>query len=49
MMGADIGSDVFLFEVFQPRDEISGLGEVVFNERLKTIILDALPEEKYKH
>ena len=46
-MRSDIDSDVFLSEVFQLRDELDDLGETVTDERLETIILDALPEEKY--
>ena len=46
-MRSDIDPDVFLSEVFQLRDELSDLGKVVSNERLATIILDALPEEMY--
>ena len=46
-MKSDIDPDVFLSEVFQLRDELSDLGKVVSNERLATIILDALPEEMY--
>ena len=47
LMRSNIDHDVFLSEVFQLRDELSDLGEVVSNERLTTIILDALPEERY--
>ena len=36
-----------LSEDFQLRDELSDLGEVVSNEHLTTIILDALPSERY--
>ena len=46
-MRSNIDPDVFLSEVFQLRDELGGLGKVVFNKRLTTIILDALPEERY--
>ena len=46
-MRFDIDPDVFLTEVFQLRDELIDLGEVVSNERLKIIILDAVPEEMY--
>ena len=45
-MTPDIDADVFFSEVFQLRDKLSDLGEVVSSERLTTIILDALPEEK---
>ena len=38
---------VFLSEVFQLRDELDNLGETVTDERLTTIILDALSEEMY--
>ena len=44
---ADIDHDVFLSEGFQLRDELSDLGEVLSNEHLTTIILDALSEERY--
>ena len=47
LMRSNIDHDVFLSEVFQLRDELNDLGEVVSNERLTTIILDALPEERY--
>ena len=47
MIRADLDLDVFMSEVFQVRNELSGLSNVVSNERLTTIILDALPEEKY--
>ena len=43
MMSSDIDSDVFISQVYQLRDEFSDLGEIVFNERLSTAILDALP------
>ena len=46
-MRSNIDHDVFLSECFQLRDELRDLGEVVSNERLTTIILDALPEERY--
>ena len=45
-MRSDIDTDVFLSKVFQP-DELNDLGEVVSNERMATIILDALPEERH--
>ena len=44
-MRSGIDSDVFLSEVVQLRDELNHLGETVTDERLTTIILDALPEE----
>ena len=47
VMRSNIDSDVFLSGVFQLRDEFSDLGEVVSNERLTPIILDALLDEKY--
>ena len=43
----NIDHDVFLSEGFQLRNELSDLGEVVSNEHLTTIILDALPEGRY--
>ena len=46
-MRSDIDANVFLSEVFQLRDELDDLGETVTDERLITIILDALPEETY--
>ena len=46
-MRSNIDLDVFLSEVVQLRDELIGLTEVVSDERLTTIILDALPEEMY--
>ena len=46
-MRSDIDLDVFLSEVFQLRDALNELGEVVSNEGLTTIIIDALPEEMY--
>ena len=46
-MRSDVNSDVFLSEVFRLRDELDDLGETVTDERLTTIILDALPEEMY--
>ena len=46
-MRFNIDHDVFLSEGFQLRDELSDLGKVVSNEHLTTIILDALPEERY--
>ena len=44
-MRCDVDPDVFFSEVFQLRDELDDPGETVTNERLTTIILDALPEE----
>ena len=46
-MRFNIDHDVFLSEGFQLRDELSDSGEVVSNEYLTTIILDALPEGRY--
>ena len=46
-MRSDVDPDVFLSEVFQLRDELDDLGETATNERLTTIIVDALPEEMY--
>ena len=46
-MRFNIDHDVFLSEDVQLRDELSDLGEVVSNEHLTTIILDALPEKRY--
>ena len=45
VMMSGINPDVFLSEVVQLRDELNDLGEVVSNERLTTVILDALPEK----
>ena len=47
MRRSNIDPDVLLFEVFQLRDKLSDLGEAVSDERLITVILDALPEEMY--
>ena len=47
MIRSGINPDVFLSEVYQLHDEFSYLGEIVSNERLTTIILDALPEKRY--
>ena len=44
MTRSNIDPDVLLSEVFELRDELSGLGEVVSNKRLTAIILNALPE-----
>ena len=44
MVRFDPDPDLFFF---QPRDEINDLGEVVSDEYLTTIILDALPENTY--
>ena len=46
-MRSDVDPDVFLSDVCQLRDELDDLGETVTDERLATIILDALPEEMY--
>ena len=46
-MKSDIDPDVFLSEVFQLRYELNDFDEVITDERLTTIILDALPEEMY--
>ena len=46
-MRFNIDHDVFLSEGCQLRNELSDLGEVVSNEHLTTIILDALPEGRY--
>ena len=45
-MRADTDPDGFLSEGFQLRDELIDLGELVSNEGLTSIILDALPEGK---
>ena len=47
VMTDDTDPDVFLSEVHQLHDEPSDLGEVVSTARLTSIILDALPVEKY--
>ena len=47
MTKSDIDPDVFLSEVFQLLDERIDLREAVTDERLTTIILDALPEKIY--
>ena len=46
VMRANTNPDMFLSEVFQLRDELSDLGEVIYNELLTTIVRDALPTEK---
>ena len=46
-MRSDIDPDVLSFGVFQLRGELNVLGEAVTDERLTTIILDALPDEMY--
>ena len=46
-MKPDIDPDLFLSKVFQLRDELVDFGDAVFDERLTTIILDALPGEMY--
>ena len=38
---------MFLSDVFYLRDKLIDLGEVVSNKSLTTIIIDALPEERY--
>ena len=46
-MRSDIDLDVFLTEeVFQLREELDDLGETVTDERLTTIILDALLKKR---
>ena len=47
VMRSDIDPDVFLSEVFLLRDELGDPGETLTDERLTTIILDALPDEIY--
>ena len=47
VMRPDIDPDVFLSEVFQLRDELNDLGEVITNKRFTIIILDALPDDMY--
>ena len=44
-----IEPDVFLFDVFQIRDELNDLGEAVTDKRSTTIILDTLPKEMYRY
>ena len=46
-MRSDIDPNVFLSEVFQLRDEIIDLDEIVSNRRLTTTILYAVSEEVY--
>ena len=43
-MGSEIDPEVFLSEVFQLRDELNDLGEVVTDECLTFILLDAFQE-----
>ena len=40
---------MFLFDVFQIRDELNDLGEAVTDEHLITIILDTLLKEMYRY
>ena len=47
VMRSNIDPDMFLSEVFQLRDELNDLSEVVSNERFTLIILDVLPEDMY--
>ena len=46
-MRSDFDPDVFLWEVFQLRDELGDLGETDVRLTTIIIILDALPEEMY--
>ena len=46
-MRADTNPGTFLSKIYQLRDELRDLGEVVFTERLTTIVLDAFPVGKY--
>ena len=43
MVRADTDPDLLFYEGFQLRDELRDVSEVVFTERLATIILDVLP------
>ena len=47
VMKANTDPDVFMSEIYQLRDELRDLDEVVPAKRLTTIILDTLPAEKY--
>ena len=47
MVRADTNAGVFLSELYQLRVELRVLDEDVSAERLTTIILDAIPAEKY--
>ena len=47
VMRVDTDPDVFIPEVHQPRDELHDSDEVVYVERLTTIVLDVSPVEKY--
>ena len=49
VMKADTDLDVLLSKTYQLRDGFSNLDEVVSTERLTTIILDALPAERYSN
>ena len=44
---SDTNPNKCISEMFQLRSELSALGEVDSNERMTTIILDALPDETY--
>ena len=46
-MRSDIDPNVFHSEVFQLRDDLSNSRKAFSDERLTTIILDALPKEMY--
>ena len=46
-MKADTDPHVFMSEIYQLRDKLSDLNEVAYTEQSTTIILDALPVEKY--
>ena len=47
MIRFNIDHDVLLSEGFQLSDALRDLSEVISNDHLTTIILDALPEERY--
>ena len=47
VMTSDIDPDMFISAVFQLRCKLSDLGEIVSNQQLRTIILDALPDDMY--
>ena len=47
VMRSDIDPNAIISEVFQLRDKLSDLGEVFSDERLTSIIIDALSEEMY--
>ena len=48
-MKANTDYDVFMSEIYQLRDQVNDLDEVVPTEHLATVIIDALPAENIRH